>query len=77
MIKKKRNPGVVVDGLPHPPTPSVDEVDEKIAVLHRGAPPRVVSFELSFGLNGMGINLYKSKDTVEISQTDLISVFGA
>ena len=70
---------VVPDDEPEPHLLSVDDVDDKIDVLRRGAPPLALSFEDfrdNFGLNGTGINLHKSTDTIEILQSALTSVFG-
>ena len=57
----------------------MDDVDDKISTLRRGAPPPALSFEDfrdSYGLNGTGINPHKSRDTTEILQSDLTAVFG-
>jgi len=79
MVKKEKKPCTLVDDESYPPLLTVDEVDEKITILHRGVPRPSVSFEDfrdRFGLNGTGINPHKSRDTVEILQSDLTSVFG-
>ena len=79
MGKKEKKQDVVPDDDEEPHLTTVDDVDDKIAVLRRGAPPPALSFEDfrdSFGLNGTGINPHKSRDTREILQSDLTSVFG-
>jgi hypothetical protein len=79
MGKKEKKQDVVPDDELEPHLTAVDDVDDKIVVLRRGAPPPALSFEDfrdSFGLNGTGINPHKSRDTTEILQSDLTSVFG-
>lgn len=80
MVKKEKKPGAATEVESDPPPLTVDECDERIAVLGRGAPPPAVSIEEfrdRFNLNGTGINPHKSRDTADvILQTDLTSVFG-
>ena len=82
MVKKEKKPGPTLSGEDDGDTAilTVEDVDEKIAVLRRGAPPPALSsedFRDRFGLNATGINPHKNRDTAEILHTDLTSVFGA
>jgi len=77
--KKEKKTKIDSDDESEPNFLTVDDVDDKIAVLRRGAPPPRLSFEDfrdSFGLNETGINPHKSRDTTEILQGDLTVVFG-
>lgn len=81
MVKKEKKPGAVAEGILDPPPLTVDESDERIAVLRRGTPPPAVSFEEfrdRYDLNGTGMNPHKRVETQDlILLTDLTKVFGA
>lgn len=60
-------------------TLALDEIEDKISVLRKGRPPppyTLEDFRDKFLLSAEGINPHRSRDTVDILQSDLVAVFG-